>query len=414
MGFYLSLVLKNLLRHKKRTVITAISIAAGIWAYVFMDSMVQGMVYDQTFNLVEYETSTVRILREDFWEDREFFPLEDSIDGYQRIMDELESRGIPAAPRTRFRGELLYYFDPFPRDGSTSIEIQAVDPTLDPRVFRISESVSRGTWFSAGQPQIILGAGIAKRIGAEPGFPMLIKTRTRDGAFQTFDVTVVGIVDTPNPYVDLFAAFIPLDLADEMLMMDGAVTDINLKFPARSDPEEVRSMVQDLIPAGLVAKNFEDIEPMTSEFASIASTETNAFTFFIFIIAMVGISNTMLNAVYERFKEIGMLRAMGMDERKLLWTLMLEAAGIGLLGGIFGIILSIPSNWLLIEQGMDFSVFMEDMAFGFRFDPVFRGMWNPGTMVISVLLGVVVSGLVAIIPARRAMKRKIVDCLRFE
>jgi putative ABC transport system permease protein len=210
MGFYLSLVLKNLLRHKKRTVITAISIAAGIWAYVFMDSMVQGMVYDQTFNLVEYETSTVRILREDFWEDREFFPLEDSIDGYQRIMDELESRGIPAAPRTRFRGELLYYFDPFPRDGSTSIEIQAVDPTLDPRVFRISESVSRGTWLSAGEPQIILGAGIAKRIGAEPGFPMLIKTRTRDGAFQTFDVTVVGIVDTPNPYVDLFAAFIPL------------------------------------------------------------------------------------------------------------------------------------------------------------------------------------------------------------
>jgi putative ABC transport system permease protein len=414
MRFYLSLVLKNLLRHKKRTFITAISIAAGIWAYVFMDSMVQGMIYDQTFNLVEYETSTVRIITPGYWEDREFFPLDQSIPDPAPVLDLMADEKIPAVPRIRFMAELLYYFDPFPRDGSRLISIEAVDPESDFEVFRIRDAVSRGDWLEPGLPQIILGAGIAEKIGAEPGFPLLIKTRTSDGAYQTMDLVVQGIVDTPNPYVDLFAAYIPLDIADRMLVMNGAVTDINLRFPPKTDPSAARDMVQELLPEGFLAKSWEDIEPLTSELATVANTETQAFTFFIFIIAMVGISNTMLNSVYERFKEIGMLRAMGMDDRNILFSLVLEAAGIGLLGGILGIMLSIPSNWYLIEQGIDFSMFMGNLAFGFRFDPVFRGLWNPETMALSVALGIIVSGLVAIIPARRALKRKVVDCLHFE
>ncbi len=414
MRFYLSLVLKNLLRHKKRTVITAISIAAGIWAYVFMDSMVQGMVYDQTFNLVEYETSTVRVTTREYWEDREFYPLDESIENPAPLLALLTNEAPAAAPRIHFRAELLFYEDPFPNNGSSNIVLKAVDPLLDAEVFRVAESLDRGQWLRPGRWEIVLGAEIAERIGAEPGFPILVKTRTRAGAFQTIDLTVAGIIDTPNPYVDMNSAFIPIDVADQALEMNGTVTDINLRYPPRTDQNEVRNQIQSLLPPELVAKSWEDIEPMTSELVTVANAETQAFTFFIFIIAMVGISNTMLNAVYERFREIGMLRAIGMDDRKILLTLVLEASGIGLLGGVFGIVFSLPTNWLLVERGWDFSAFMGNVAVGFRFDPVFRGLWNPETMLLSLILGILVSGLVAIIPARRAIKRSIVDCLRFE
>ncbi|AHC15900.1 ABC transporter permease [Salinispira pacifica] len=414
-NFYLKLAWLNLLRHKRRTVITSISIAAGIMAYVYMDSMVLGMVHDNSNNLILYETASVRMVTPEFWEDREFYPLKHAIDSPRTIMGELEAAGFNPVPRTRFSGEMLYYQDPYPDSGSRRIIVNGVDPEKDGDVFRIDSSVSQGQWLESETPSAVIGAGIARKTGARVGYPLLIRTRTRDGAYQTIEVIISGIADTPNPVVDLSAVYIPLSLADSALNMNGAVTDLNLYHPPTSDPGELKRQLEELLPGGILARTWQEMEPAVSEFDTIARNETKAFTFFIFIVALVGISNTMLNAVYDRFREIGMLRAMGMEDRSILLLLTLEAGGIGLLGAIAGVLFSIPIVWHLVTWGLDFSAFMpSDLNFGFRTDMHFMGMWNFATMLRAAAFGIAVSALVALIPGRRAVKKPVVDCLRME
>lgn len=413
--FYLKLAWLNLLRHKRRTLITSISIAAGIMAYVYMDSMVLGMVHDNSNNLILYETASLRIITREFWEERDFYPLKHALDSPEAIIDTLQDEGYNPVPRTRFAAEVLYYEDPYPESGSRRIIVHGVDPERDGEVFRIDDSLRSGQWLSDDSPSAVIGAGVARKSGARVGYPLLIRTRTRDGAFQTLEVIITGIVDTPNPVVDLSSVFIPISVADRVLNMNGGVTDLNLYYPPTRDPEELQQQLEGLLPPGLTARTWKEMEPAVSEFDTIARNETKAFTFFIFLVALVGISNTMLNAVYDRFREIGMLRAMGMEDRSILILLTLEAGGIGVLGAIIGIILSIPLVWQLVAWGLDFSAFMPaDLNFGFRTDMHFMGMWNFSTMLLAALFGISVSALVALIPGRRAVKRSVVDCLRSE
>jgi ABC-type lipoprotein release transport system permease subunit len=134
----------------------------------------------------------------------------------------------------------------------------------------------------------------------------------------------------------------------------------------------------------------------------------------VFIIAAVGISNTLLMAFYERKTEIGMLRALGMDEGTLFWTFILEAANIGLIGACLGLILGGLAVAWLVYVGIDFSTFVRKMDIGYRISGVFHGVWIPSSFVGALILGVLLSAFTAIFPTRRALKLPITESLRTE
>ncbi len=100
--------------------------------------------------------------------------------------------------------------------------------------------------------------------------------------------------------------------------------------------------------------------------------------FLIFIIAAVGISNTMLMAIFERIRELGMMRSLGMSDMKIRIAFMLEAAGIGLIGSTIGVIIGVIANYWIINVGIDFGFLMREMDIGYRIQSIFRGAWIPG------------------------------------
>jgi len=126
----------------------------------------------------------------------------------------------------------------------------------------------------------------------------------------------------------------------------------------------------------------------------------------------VGISNTMLMAIFERIREIGMMRALGMRKNQIRTTFIMEAGGIGFLGGILGVAVGVLLVWTLTTWGLDFrSMLTEDMDIGYRSEGIFYGVWNFGTMAKALVVGVLLSSLVAFIPASKALKMSITDAL---
>ncbi|MFW5801968.1 MAG: FtsX-like permease family protein, partial [Spirochaeta sp.] len=131
------------------------------------------------------------------------------------------------------------------------------------------------------------------------------------------------------------------------------------------------------------------------------------------IIAIVGISNTMLMSVLERQKEIGMLRSMGMRNREIRSIFMFEAGGIGIIGAAGGLLLGSGLVWLLTNHGIDYGAILEDVDLSaFRFEGVLYGVWDFGSMVTVALFAIVVAAVVAMLPTRRILKKSITECLR--
>ncbi len=417
MKFLIALAWKNLSRYKKRTIITATALAFGIGMYIFIDSWLLGMELDSERNLIWYETSSAKILDNEYWDERENSPLKYTIDNPIELLSSLDEVNISATPRTVFSGEIIMWKDPFPEDGSIILSIIGIDPETDDDVFRFKETIKSGEYLKTGEHGILMGAWLADKIGAEVGFPLTIVTRTKTGFMQTIDVEIAGIVDCPNPYVNKGAIFIPIDLADLYLEMDGTVTELNLKYPELSDVDSISEDIR--VQLNLEAFDLDILtwETIAADYIALTKMKQSGslvILFLIFIIAAVGISNTMLMAIYEREREIGMMRALGLKDIEIKRAFKLEAAGIGLLGSIAGIIIGIGLCIWIIYTGVDLTSMIKNMDMGYRITGIFRGAWNIAAIIISFFLGTILSVLVSILPVRKLLKKEIVTCIRNE
>lgn len=251
---------------------------------------------------------------------------------------------------------------------------------------------------------------------------------------QLIDAVVVGIVNSPNPVTNGNFAYIPLDaLQDESgLLLDEQVTEIlvrssNFSRSALPGKNESAMAISAALDRGLAKKGLSRQTGLSVRawkdyvadyFAASAQDNVSSrlMIFFLFVLSFIGIANTMLMAILERTKEIGMMRALGMTDRQLVFTYVIEASLIGLVGSSIGLILGTLLNIPMVNIGVDYSSMTEAMNgdIGYRVASYFRSAWNIPVMIGTFIAATVLSGLMAIAPTMHALKMSVTDSLRFE
>lgn len=418
MKFILQLAAKNLMRYKRRTAITAVAIAFGLMMYVFVDSLLLGAELESMRNLRWYETASLRVHDSAYWEDRYFLPLDASIESPQPILDLLKAEGITATARTSFAADMILYQDDFGEDGNMSVQVTAINPATDFDVYRFENTLIEGRFLQSGEmDSIVLGSWFAEDIGAKVGYWVTLVTRGKGGFYEAFDMEIVGIINCPNPNVNRSLVMMDIQAADLYLAMDGSISSIDIVLGEKSNLNEVVQSLQpklQAIDADLTLYTWEDLARDYLAILEAKEGGTGMILFLVFIIAAVGVSNTMLMAMYERMRELGMMRALGMRDRDILLAFLFEAGGIGLLGSVVGILLGCLANLYLVNVGFDFGFMLRDMDIGFRIQNVMRGAWSIPTLIKAFLSGIGLSMIVAFLPIRRALKLDIPTCLHHQ
>lgn len=418
MKFILQLAAKNLLRYKRRTLITAVAIAMGLMMYIIVDSILMGAELESMRNLRWFETASLRIHDQSYWEERNFLPLESSIKDPEAVLDLLAKQGLTATERTVFAADMILYQDDFGEDGNMTVQVTAINPETDFSVYRFKDTLLEGRFLQKGEMDgVVLGSWFAEDIGAEVGYWVTFVTRGKGGFYEAFDMQIVGIVNCPNPNVNRTLVMMDKDAADLYLAMEGEVTSIDIILPEKSDLASISKTLQaDLtaIDSDLRVFTWEDLAHDYLAVLEAKQGGTGMILFLVFIIAAVGVSNTMLMAMFERMREIGMMRALGMKDRDILISFLFEAGGIGLFGSLVGILLGCLVNLYIVNIGFDFGFMFRDMDIGFRIQNVMRGAWSITTITKAFLSGIFLSMIVAIVPIRRALKLDIPTCLHHQ
>lgn len=407
------LAFKNLLRYKRRTLITAAAIAFGLVMYIWVDSILEGADDESVRNLRRYETAETMAAVPGYLDDRVYLPLDKSFP-WAKLSENLSDLGVQSAPRIVFASDLVFFRDPFPEDGNVPARIIALNPDLDPEVFELQNTLVEGRWLRSGEESVLLGKWFAEDIGAEIGASLIAVTETRDGYAQTIDLEIVGILDCPNPIVNREGVYMPLDSADYYLEMGGEVTGLHLGWPGSEIGTRLPTRAAEMVSsAGLELSSWQ---LQAADYVAVMDAEqggSGMIIFLILIIAAVGISNTMLMAVFERSREVGMMRALGMSDRKVRQLFLWESTGIGLTGSLIGVVVGALVNIPLVRHGLDYSSLMRDSNFGYRTNGIFYGTWHLPSYLYAVLLGVGLSVLVAAISIRKVLRMDIPASLRF-
>lgn len=247
---------------------------------------------------------------------------------------------------------------------------------------------------------------------------------------QLISATVTGVINSPNPKNNANTVYMPLDALQDSagLDLDGNITELIIRRADANDaslpgkfesPEAIRSVFENYsvpLPDNLVIKGWQDYVKDYISASAADRISTRVMIFMLFLLSFLGISNTMLMAILERTKEIGMLRSLGMTDGQVLFVYALEASFIGMLGGFFGVFFGCLINIPMVTIGIDYSAMTEALSgdIGYRVAAFFRSAWNVPVIIGTFFAATLVSGVMAILPARRALHMPVTESLRFE
>ncbi|MEE8558077.1 MAG: ABC transporter permease [Myxococcota bacterium] len=406
----LRIAFRNLVRSWRRSSVVISSIAVGLGASVFMVGLMKGMVQQMTDTAVRTRLGNVAVMARGYNADPD--AGRNLPDGGRQVLAAMELRpGVAAS--ARLRGEGLVQSARL----SAPAILVGVDPRAERGVSSVPASIVEGSFLGEGSrarrprelPPLVLGQRMARKLRARVGEKVVVHAPGKNGlgAFR-----IRGIFRTPSSEFDGLYVYLPLADLQYLLDVEGAVTEVALVLER---PEEVGELKR-FLEQRLAGSDVEILawEEREQRLAALLGLMQNIYWIFysaIFIAMGFGIANVLFMAVYERIREFGLLRAMGLRSSRLVEMVLLESLFLTLAGTAMGILLGLAIIATLGERGLDLAWFSEGLrAYGIgtsirplvEFDQL---AWPVGVAAATGL----VSG---IFPALRAARLRPAEALR--
>jgi putative ABC transport system permease protein len=411
----LKLAFRNVFRYKKRTIITFSAISYGLGLMAVGICLYNGVDTHAMDNIIDYQTAHLKILAPGYFEKKDDVPLKFTIDQAQQIKsllkDNHDIQGIES--RLLFQASIISGMDELPCLGV------GIEPEIDPLVFKIKDSIEEGSFLGPSESKIILGSSLARDLGLKVGEECTLRIffSVEDFIWNALDLEIVGIAKTENPIVNRGTAFIPLSLAQEALSLKNRVTELAVRIKDRRKLLKVRNFIKSRLATlgkGYEVVSFEEYASDFKELMRLRSRIQALIPLMMILIATLGIVNTMLMAVMERIREIGMLAAMGMRKMEIMLIFIFEGTFIGIFGSLAACVIGALGGWYLEAKGFSLAFLGEKVADTLSFFPmrVYYGDLTAGTLIFTFILGTVISILASLYPAYKAVKLDPIQALR--
>lgn len=401
--FFLKMAIKNLSRHKRRTVITALIIAFAILIYILTEGLMLGMTEMSFNNLINLESGHLQVAKQEYWEDRKELPLSNLITPSEAVKAELEkTEGFVAlTERLNFSVNLNNGIDELPVTGV------GINLNQDSQVFELDQHLVEGRMPKSGSSEIIMGAKLAELMDFSPGDYAIMLIRTEEKTFNTIDGEIVGLINTPHPSLNESNIFISLQIAQQSLNVEDKISQYVLRLEDQNQAVTVAADLTQRLEENLNAYSWKDAAESLVTMLEMQEIETQVILAIILTLAAVGIINTVILSALERMEELGMMKALGMHQREIVYTFMGEAAGIGLIGGIMGIIMGSIGLWIFNLNGLDIAALTGggDINYGFPISGTIYAGWEISSFVFVFVYGVGISVLASIFPALWAARK---------
>jgi putative ABC transport system permease protein len=403
-GFF-KLALRNLARHKRRAVLTGLGMVFGGFFLVFGRACADGLRTQMFNNMIALDTGHLSITaaREGEQGESDFDRAIRSqgkrwLAEPEKIVEAVSGlEGVSVVSR-RIESTCLFFAGPKMYEGV----LTGIEPEKEADLIQEAARPVTGRPLQAGDAYgIYISEAQTERFGVGVGDSITVSAQTAGGGMNTLDFLVTGIYAKNMPWHDN-RAYINLGSAQELMLAGNGATKIKVLLEEANAAGTLAARLQEIFRGW--GATVEDWRTAGGFYAGsvIANTITfNSINLVLLIIIAAGVMNTMLTAVFERFREIGMMAAMGAKRRQIRLLFLAEAVILTFCAGGLGILLgSLTSLWLG-KAGIPAFLDAARYAFGGeRMYPLLTGR----NVLVSFLVLVLATLVSSYYPARLASR----------
>jgi putative ABC transport system permease protein len=306
--------------------------------------LIGGMTEMSYEMIIDYEAGHLQVVTEEYWAEEEKLPLENLLTPGPQLMTAIKN--LPgyqgSSAELNFQAMLNNGVNELPVIG------RGINPQDFAGVIDLAGHFVEGEMFRAdgrgtfGVTQVVLGKKLAELLKLQTGDYVTLLVKDKNETFNTIEAEITGLIHTGNPLTNQGVVYLPLDAAQEALAVGDQASKVLIRLENKNRAPKVAKELAEQAKAinpRLTVHSWDQLEAVTV--AGAKQMGNRLIMAIILMIAAIAIINTVILAALERMEEIGMMKAMGLQTKEIIYTFVLESTGIGILGGILGLLLGL-------------------------------------------------------------------------
>ncbi len=396
MGIDIKMAWRNIWRNPRRTILTVAAIAFACVLLVFMLSFQLGS-YDTMINAsVKIHTGHMQIQVEGYQESRKIRLVIPDPGPVGEILDQ-----VPDVTAYTYRAMAFALVSSENR--SYGVMVEGVDPRREARVSTLADIVRQGRYLSdppadGGPAGALVGRLLARNLHLAVGDEITVLGQGLDGSVAATVLRIQGVYASGVDAFDRSAIQMPLAAFQEVFAMGTAVHEVVVTARNLASVPAIERAVSGRLkkipgPRPLVTLDWTALTPGLDQAIKMDLVSGSIFYLILTMVVAFSILNTFLMAIFERTHEFGVMMAMGTRPARLTRMVLLESAGMTLVGVTAGIVLGSLITWYFmvhgIQMGASSNEIMRQFGIPSRFFPqlsLISATAGPGAVFLITLL----------------------------
>ena len=414
-GRLLRLTWRNLWRNPRRTMIAMAAIGFGYAMLLFVACLMAGLRQQMVESGTDLLLSEIQVHAPNYYPDR---PIQLTLGGRKGTEVGALVSGIAADRRVQAASPRLYAYGLVSATHqSAGAQLLGVDPDLEHKITVLQTRMVKGSYLTGGMPKgVVMGDKLATMIGVDVGSEIVLLTPAADGSTGNDLYTVAGMFHTGLDAMDRDLVLMPLASLQELLRLPpGRIHEVGIKLhdigAAMTVAATLEVQLGRTIPVRV--RPWQELAPALADYVQFNRRVTFILFFIFFLSAAMGIVSTMLMAIIERTRELGLLMSLGMRPAQVVGLIVAEAACLAGASLVLGGVLGAPLLWYLQVHGLNLGGEGDAVSLaGIVVGPLWYGQQD-FTAYAQAALGLAVTTLAsALYPALRAARFRPAEALR--
>lgn len=410
---------RNIWRNRRRSLLTMAAIAFGIISLIFGRGYIAGTIQAMIEPGIRLNSGHIRIANPEYLRLERTMPKEALVQPLSQVLHQVSRiPGISSThPLLRFRALAVHGGQNEP------CQVMGIDAAADRRDIRLQEFISNGSFLDQGADSLVIGRILAKKLNVKVGDELLLVASDINYSTYALPFKITGILSVGISGLDRSGVLIHFSKAAEILDSRDAAHEVLLFCQDRNQAPILASRLQQSLGdvSGLDARVIPWQENgLIRETLPLIQKAWGSILLILMLLVGLVILNTMLMTVMERYREIGILKALGLKNRNVVAMIFCEAGLLGTMGSLIGGLLGTLLTAMAARTGIDISQAMNPDMFAKADIPisfiggVLHPLLTPVIVMTSILFSILTALAAVLYPALKARAMSPVDAFRTE
>ena len=348
---YLKLAWRNIWRNPRRTIVILVAVIIGVWSMVLLGALMRGIALGMVKNGIATLTGHIQIHHKGYRDDP---AIENSIADTQLVekaLNELLQAGAHWSGRVRVNAIVNN------ARHSSGVTMVGIDPLAEARVSFIGKAISRGRYLEPDDfDGILVGEALLEKLETKIGNKLVLMSQDTNQEIASRAFRIAGVFRAEMESTEKQFVSVSRASAHKMLKLGSGISEISILLPEGRESLKVYDQLKSALPSHqFEIHNWQELLPFQTAYLRIL----DGFMWFWFLIVFVamgfGVVNTTLMAVFERMREFGLMKALGMKPWWILREVLVESLLILICGIFIGNLMGFLSIYAFSESGIDLS-----------------------------------------------------------